>query len=454
MKLIDSPSVQGGSRPLSLDDLGDRIIDMAGRLASATARWLSMVAEFDLREGYVQFGLASSAQWLTHRCGITHRTAVEHVRVGRSLLAHPRLTEEMSAGRLSYSQVRAISRLATPGEHILVDDLIEVARHGTVAQLEDLVRGLRTVDHNDNATDPGEYLNRSWTSDSRWRLSARLDPERGALVDAAVDAIVQRDGLSPTEALVRLAEIGLAAMADGKRPPRRLRGAERAAMVIHLDASRVPVPENVPPPDPGGTPEHVAPPVGTREPRSAERGRLACARVAGGAGLPDRVVQRLMCDGRVRTILHGSGSNVLDVGRSHRLVTDRQYRALLVRHHGRCAHPGCPNTKDLDAHHRIPWLQGGRTDLANLVLLCERHHLAQHAGEFQISSLGGGRFRFVTADGRDLSGSDQIGHGNVRRLEDEHAEVAPCAATPLWDGQRLDRRYAISVLAGRRQLAS
>jgi hypothetical protein len=145
---------------------------------------------------------------------------------------------------------------------------------------------------------------------------------------------------------------------------------------------------------------------------------------------------------------------VLDVGRSHRLVTDRQYRALLVRHHGRCAHPGCPNTKDLDAHHRIPWLQGGRTDLANLVLLCERHHLAQHAGEFQISSLGGGRFRFVTADGRDLSGSDQNVQADPRPIEDEHADVASHAATPLWDGQRLDRRYAISVLAGRRQLAS
>ena len=121
----------------------------------------------------------------------------------RSLRAYPRLAEEMGAGRLSYSQVRAISRMAGPGEdgpgeQALVDDLIEVARHGTVAHLEVMVRGLRTVEHNDKVTDRGEYLKQSWTADSRWQFAARLDPERGALMGAAIDAIdatrrLQRD---------------------------------------------------------------------------------------------------------------------------------------------------------------------------------------------------------------------------------------------------------------------
>src|SRR5664279_2947975 len=179
MELVDSSSsVNCSPGALSLDELGKRIVDISGRLAAATSRWLLLVAEFDAREGYLSFGLASSAQWLTHACGIAHRTAVEHVRVGRSLLQHRRLADEMGAGRLSFSQVRAISRVVAPGEQTLVDDLIEAARHATVAQLEVLVRGLRTVDHNENATDPGEYLKQSWTADSRWRVSARLDAER------------------------------------------------------------------------------------------------------------------------------------------------------------------------------------------------------------------------------------------------------------------------------------
>src|SRR5664279_758893 len=159
MELVDSSSSVGGPpRELSLDELGKRIVDISGRLAAATSRWLLLVACFDAREGYLSFGLASSAQWLTHACGIAHRTAVEHVRVARSLLQYGQLADEMGAGRLSYSQVRAISRVAQPGEDGLVEDLIEAARHATVAQLEVLVRGLRTVEHNERATDPGEYV--------------------------------------------------------------------------------------------------------------------------------------------------------------------------------------------------------------------------------------------------------------------------------------------------------
>jgi hypothetical protein len=457
MELVDSSSVGGSPRELSLDELGRRIVDMSGRLAAATCRWLVLVAQFDAREGYHSFGLVSCAQWLSHACGIAHRTAAEHVRVARSLLQYPRLADEMGAGRLSFSQVRAISRIAWPGEHGLVEDLIEAARHATVAQLEVLVRGLRTVDHNENATDPGEYLKQSWTPDSRWQLSARLDPERGALVAAAINAIAQRDGGTAADALLQLAEIGLAAVADAENPPRELRGDERAAVVIHLEAAR------------------ERPRSGERsaddpsDPRSAERdpGGASCdprdapivsrpyARVAGGPGLPDHVVQRLLCDGRIRTVIHDGASTVLDVGRSHRLVTDHQYRALLLRQHGHCAHPGCPNTKALHAHHRIHWIHGGRTDLDNLLLLCERHHVAHHGGQFQIFTLGAGRFRFVNSDGRDLSAPLRSpASQDTRPLEDEQADVAADAATSRWDGQRLDRPYAISVLAQRRQVAS
>ncbi len=416
------------------------------------------MAQFDARQGYIPFGLVSSAQWLTHACGIAQRTAVEHVRVASSLRHHPRLAEEMAAGRLSYSQVRAISRIAQPGEVGLVDELIEAARHATVAQLEVVVRGLRTVDHDEQASDRGEYLKQSWSSDSRWQLSARLDPERGALVGAAIDAIVGRDGCSPADALLRLAEIGLASLGDANNPPRELRGDERAAVVIHLDAAQVPVhdEDEVPPRSAErGTDDSPDPRSAERDPGDAPIPARPYARIADGPGLPDRVVQRLLCDGRIRTVIHDSASNVLDVGRSHRLVTDRQYRALLLRQHGHCAHPGCPNTKNLHAHHRIHWIHGGRTDLGNLLLLCERHHVAHHAGQFHILPAGASRFRFVASDGRDLSAPiRRSASPDTRPLEDEHAHVAADAATPRWDGQRLDRPYAISVLAQRRQIAS
>ncbi len=147
------------------------------------------------------------------------------------------------------------------------------------------------------------------------------------------------------------------------KPARGLRGDERAAVLIHLTAADLPAAETVA----GDAAPHVA-----GEPRSAERttggpfghggsgiaekrrSGLAprpYARVTGGPGLPDTVVKRLTCAGRIRTAVHDQDGTVLDLGRSHRVVSERLYRALLLRDAGRCTHPGCANTRDLQAHH-------------------------------------------------------------------------------------------------------
>lgn len=434
-----------------VDGLAVEIVAAAGQLSAASCAWLLAVAKFDAAGGHERVGFASTAHWLAFACGLSHRTALDHVRVARALADHEALAREMSAGRLSYSQVRAIARVAGPTEQHLVDELIEVARHGTVAHLETIVRGLRTVDDNEHGASrqDREYLKHHWTDNSLWQLSARLDPERGAVVTSAIETIAARDELSPAEALVRLAEIGLAAMSDARKPPRGLRGHERAAVVVHLDASRLRAPTE---PD-DETPSAAHDGAAAEQARSAERAR-PYARVANGPGLPDHVVERLLCEGRVRTVLV-DGSNPLDVGRAHRLVTERQYRALMVRHHGHCAVPGCANTKKLDGHHVVHWINGGRTDLSNLILLCEPHHLAHHDGEFTITTGRKGRFSFIRKNGTPMMPApSNADHSDAAaRLHERHAAVEPTAATTKWDGQRLDPDYAISVLAQRRESA-
>lgn len=108
-------SVVGGDVPdgaLTLEQLGSRIVVLSSRLAATTCRWLVLVGEFDARAGReYKLGFVSTAQWLEYSCGLAHRTAVEHVRLARSLRAWPWLAREMGAGRLSYSQVRAIRPL-------------------------------------------------------------------------------------------------------------------------------------------------------------------------------------------------------------------------------------------------------------------------------------------------------------------------------------------------------
>ena len=151
-------------------------------------------------------------------------------------------------------------------------------------------------------------------------------------------------------------------------------------------------------------------------------------------------------------MLHGTDrdgqSTVLDVGRSHRLVTDRQYRALLLRDGG-CGFPGCGSTDGLEAHHVKHWLYGGRTDLANLLVLYRRHHHAHHDGEFTITPRRRGRFRFTRADGQvlPLRHDPSVEVATSPPIEDEHPRVPAGAATPRWDGTRLDLDYAVHAIA-------
>lgn len=101
------------------------------------------------------------------------------------------------------------------------------------------------------------------------------------------------------------------------------------------------------------------------------------------------------------------------------------------------------------------WWYGGRTDLNNLVLLCQRHHVAHHDGAFRIINLGHGAFRFQTPTGTDLT--HPIPHTDPHHmppLHTEHADIPGNAITSEWDGQRLQHHYAISVLAERRYQAS
>ena len=101
----------------------------------------------------------------------------------------------------------------------------------------------------------------------------------------------------------------------------------------------------------------------------------------------------------------------------------------------------------------LHWLHGGLTDLANLVLLCSRHHDAHHRGEFTILALGRQRFRFLR-QGRVLQAhvDPSALFDTDTPVEDEHADVAADAADNR-GGERMDRRYASSAFATNRYAA-
>src|SRR5439155_18612896 len=98
---------------VELDRLGDEIAELSAHLDAATARLLDLIREFDARGGWNN-GFRSCAAWLSWRVGFATGAAREHVRVARALGTLPLLAQALARAELSYSKVRALTRVATP----------------------------------------------------------------------------------------------------------------------------------------------------------------------------------------------------------------------------------------------------------------------------------------------------------------------------------------------------
>src|SRR5438477_1405886 len=127
---------------VELDRIGDEIAELSAHLDAATARLLDLIREFDVRGGWNN-GFRSCAHWLSWRIGLELGAAREHVRVARALGSLPRLTDALARGELSYSKIRALTRVATPETE---DQLLSVGKAGTACHVERIVRGWRRVD--------------------------------------------------------------------------------------------------------------------------------------------------------------------------------------------------------------------------------------------------------------------------------------------------------------------
>ena len=97
----------------NLDVLENEIAELAAHIHAATYRLLCCIREFDQLGGW-DSGFRSCAHWLNWRIGLDLGAAREKVRVARALEDLPAISEALRRGEVSYSKVRAITRIATP----------------------------------------------------------------------------------------------------------------------------------------------------------------------------------------------------------------------------------------------------------------------------------------------------------------------------------------------------
>jgi len=272
----------------------------------------------------------------------------------------------MRDGGLSFTKVRAVTRVATPTNEA---QLLEFAKAGSAANLERLVRGWKKLDRKaEVGAEQARFRTRRFSAfvdhDGMVVVKGRLDPEAGAMlmraVEAASDALFRREAdtheAEPeqrrADAVGLLAERALAAgFADGA--PVSGSKAQRTQVVLHVDPATLSEAE---------------------EPGMSE--------LEDGTRVSAETSRRVACDtGVVRAGLDEQGE-VLSVGRRTRTVPPAIRRALELRDRG-CRFPGC-GCRFTDAHHIRHWADGGETTLGNLVLLCRRHHRAVHEGGMKV----------------------------------------------------------------------
>ncbi len=415
---------------MTTETVESELVTLAGHLAAGTCRFLQLLAEFDGRRGWAGPGLRSCGHWLGWRVGMSARTARDQLRVAHALRELPRITEAFAAGRVSYSKVRAMTRIATPGSE---ESLLNVALHGTTAQLEELVRAARGV-LDPRPPDARRYLHTSRADDGSLLVRLRIPAERGHALMAALDAVLEEGDRGSAEPLPHLPgtdpEVAAEALAAGldhaPGPATDPFAARRLDALLDLVAGATTA-------RPAQLVVHV---------RAGGE-----SWIDGGPAIPPSTAARLTCAAPTRAVVTDEQGTPLHLGRTRRTVSPAQLLALRVRDRARCAVPGCGATRHLDAHHLRPWALGGRTDLDNLALVCGLHHRLIHDRGYRLAR-DGDRLVFRRPDGSVVPDTGPPTTGRADRLVADHtrAHIDDHTITPDWQGERLDLHYAVSVL--------
>ncbi len=367
MKPVETPE----DRLLSIDELDQNIVTLASRINAATSELLILIRQFDERAGWLQWGLGNCAEWLHWRCDLSMSAAREKVRVAHALKTLPLIATAFSSGELSYSKVRALTRVARVDNE---DVLLAYALKATASRVEERCRELRCGTADSISEANRAHANRSLrvfrdAERGTMTITVELPLETGELLEKALDrardstasqtpeVIDECWGAQQADALVTIANAYLSGNGELSACT-----SDNYQVTVHVD-------------------------------------QTALASSKGRSSLPIESVKRLCCDGDTIVLVEDEDGEPLSVGRKTRTVPTAIKRALQARDKA-CVFPGCHHKRFVDAHHVKHWSAGGETSLDNLMLLCSHHHRLVHEGGFRIERDYQNHWFFQRPDGR------------------------------------------------------
>jgi hypothetical protein len=348
-----------------------RLLELLAARERLEAELLRCVGEWDAARAWASDGACNPVAWLAYRAPVTKSDAVRLVRGARLARDHERTAKLLASGDVSSAHIDVLARAVHHREDLYADHedtLLDAARHLRPELFRQVARRWRCLaddalaDEDAHETFRRRFVHCSTTLAGTVRGDFELDAEGGAVVLAALEA---RDRPDPADApggprsrAQRWADALVELASDSLGSTRRGRHAKAVDVVVDADTLS-----------------------------SRPTGDLIAARcdLDGVGPVARSTALRLACDAAIGRVVGRGDSEILDLGRRTRLVSAAQRRAL-VRRDGHCRFPGCDAPHDYcDGHHIVHWVDGGSTDLANLVLLCRRHHVACHEGGWRLT---------------------------------------------------------------------
>ena len=430
--------------PKASERLGAEITELCAYIYAAEARLLSLIREFDQKKHWEELGLCSCAHWLNFKCGIGMNAAREKVRVAHALATLPAINDAFEMGTLSYSKVRAMTRIANEGNE---DYLMMIAKHGTAHHVEKLVAKYRTAKRlQDTESANTQYRDREVTHyydhDGCLVIKARMPAEQGALIVKALEMAMDKE-FRETE--VTADEVSLGQTSEKGASDREPIAARRADALAEIAETYM---NNTQASGSTADRYQVVVHVTADEVSSGQTSYLE-----DGPGVTAETSRRIACDSSVVRVSEDENGEPLSIGRRTRAIPPPMRRALRIRDGG-CRFPGCTNTRFVDGHHIRHWADGGETSLSNLVSLCRHHHHLVHEGGFACRKMADGQLEFEDQRGRTLDSGSELRRcaesGDVQDWLDREffgAKMTGETCAAQWQaGNTVDWQMAVSAL--------
>jgi hypothetical protein len=350
---------------VSPDVLGAELEQLRRHINACEAEFSRRLLRFDRGEGFSADGALSARSWLRWKCHLSPSAASDRVQTARRLGSLELTETAFAAGEISYAHASLIARTAAElGEKWDLQSeeiLVTAAKELDPSRLRIATIHLRHCLEPDGVLEEANQsyerrlLHLSQTLDGIFRIDGQLDPEGGAALKTALDALMR----PPAED-------------DSRCPAERRADALVELARLQLDAGVLP--------EVGGQKPHLM--VSVEMATLCKEPGSRAAELEWSQPVPAETARRIACDCSLTPIVEGEAQG------TGRVVPGWMRRALVARDKG-CRFPGCDMPAAwTDAHHIRHWADGGLTKLWNLILMCRRHHRMLHEGGWQLVGAG------------------------------------------------------------------